>query len=130
LLNLSRLLRQAKPVRFKTGRDEIEVPAAAVSILVRALDALCSEGGVDVVPVARELTTQQAANLLNVSRQYVARLVDDGTLKAAVTEGGHRRIRLHDLLAFRTMRDAKRGKALDELEELSESLGGYSALKR
>jgi excisionase family DNA binding protein len=81
-----------------------------------------------VVPVGKELTTQQAADILNVSRQYLVRLLDEGRLPCSKT-GSHRRILVGDLLAFKLERDQNRREALDKLTQLSEDLGGYSELE-
>ena len=83
---------------------------------------------VTVVPIGKELTTQQAADLLNVSRQYLVRLLDEGKVPFTKT-GKHRRLRMEDVLAFKQTRDKDRKTALDRLTELSEEFGGYSELK-
>ncbi len=71
------------------------------------------------------LTTQQAAERLNVSRQYVVRLVDRGDLPS-IKVGAHRRIAAKEVAAFKKLRDAKRNAALDRLAAMSEEFGGYS----
>ncbi|MCA9626420.1 MAG: helix-turn-helix domain-containing protein [Myxococcales bacterium] len=83
---------------------------------------------ITVVPVGQELTTQQAADLLNVSRQYLVRLLDDGQLAYRRT-GKHRRLRVEDVLTFKEHRDRKRKAALGELARLSEEAGGYEELE-
>lgn len=78
-----------------------------------------------LVRIDRELTSQQAADMLNVSRQYVARLADAGELQVATTKGGHRRFRLADVLSHKRRRDDGRRRALGELMDLTEEYGGY-----
>ncbi|MDP3235012.1 MAG: excisionase family DNA-binding protein [Myxococcales bacterium] len=79
---------------------------------------------VTVVPVGAKVTTQQAAALLNVSRQYLVRLLDEGRMPFRRT-GKHRRVRVEDVLAFKHARDSERRRGLRELSELTQEFGGY-----
>lgn len=132
---LSRLLHSAHQKRMgprckligPTG-ESIEVPESVFLVLERVVEVLASGDAVTVVPVGKELTTQQAANLLNVSRQYLVRLLDQGEIPFRRT-GKHRRLRIEDVLAYRERRDRVRREALDELARQSEELGGYSELE-
>jgi excisionase family DNA binding protein len=81
-------------------------------------------GASGVVPVGKELTTQQAADLLNVSRQYLVRLLDEGRILYTRT-GKHRRLRIEEVLAFKERRDAERRVALRDLTQLTEDADGY-----
>jgi len=129
LLRLAKLLNE-RVVTLSVGREAINIPKSALRVLREAVDVLAQGDSTSVVRVERELTTQQAAELLNVSRQYVVRLIEAGEIPATETAGGHRRIQLNDLLAFKEQRDARRRSALDELEDLTESYGGYAPLKK
>lgn len=110
------------------GETIVELPEAVFYVLKRVADVLASGDAVTVVPVGKELTTQQAANLLNVSRQYVVRLLDQGRIPYTKT-GKHRRLRVEDVLAFRRMRDQERRAKLDDLTRMSGELGGYTDLE-
>jgi excisionase family DNA binding protein len=72
----------------------------------------------------RTVPYSPAADILNISRQYLVRLVDTGEL-AGEKVGSHRRLRAADVAAFKAVRDAKRTSALDRLSSLSEDAGGY-----
>jgi excisionase family DNA binding protein len=106
----------------------VQLPESVFYVLERVAKVLADGDAVTVVPVGKELTTQRAADLLNVSRQYLVRLLDAGQLPYTRT-GKHRRLRVEDVLAFKEKRDQERKAALDRLTELSEELGGYDELK-
>ena len=72
--------------------------------------------------------TQQAADLLNISRQYLVRLLEEGRIPYTRT-GKHRRLRIDDVVAYKQARDHERSESLDELARLSDELGGYDELK-
>jgi excisionase family DNA binding protein len=77
-----------------------------------------------VVRTPREVSTQQAATVLNVSRPTVANLIDDGVLPSRKV-GSHRRITLADLLAYRDDMVARRRAVLDQMSRDAEELGLY-----
>lgn len=77
-------------------------------------------------PIGREVTTQQAADLLNISRQYLVRLLDEGRIPYRKT-GKHRRLRIEDVLSFKEKRDKDRRAGLRELSRMTEELGGYDS---
>lgn len=107
--------------------EAIELPGSVMEMLQQVIQVLASGDAITVVPVARELTTQQAADILNVSRQYLVRLLDGGRIPHRKS-GTHRRVRLDDVLAFKRLRDRERMASLDELSRLSQELGGYDEL--
>lgn len=113
------------PIHVVDGSGkQVELPAPLADVMARAA-ALMAEGRqVSVVAGDEMLTTRGAAERLNVSRQYVVRLVDRGRLPA-VKVGSHRRLRASDVEAFRMQRDAERDAALDRLAAISEEMGGY-----
>ena len=103
----------------------VEVPAALTAIIHRAAELIAEGHPVAVMSDDEILSTQDAADLLNVSRQYLVRLVDAGDLPAEKV-GSHRRLRLADVAAFKAQQDTKRTSALDRLTTLSEDAGGYA----
>ena len=108
--------------------EAVALPESVFHVLERVAEVLARGDAITIVPVGKELTTQQAADLLNISRQYLVRLLDEQKLAFSRT-GKHRRLRIEDVLAFKRRRDRGREAALDELTALSEELGGYSDLK-
>ncbi len=98
-------------------------------ILARVVEVLERGDAITVVPVGKELTTQQAADLLNISRQYLVRLLDEGKVPHTRT-GKHRRLRFEDVLTFKQTRDRERDESLNELTRLSKEFGGYAELNK
>jgi excisionase family DNA binding protein len=130
---LARLLGGAGPGRRGSDRgyqllrpkgEALPLPAAIASVLERVAELLARGEAVSVVPVGRELTSQEAADLLNISRQYLVRLLDGGWIPCSRT-GKHRRLRIEDVSACRQKRGAERRSALRDLTGLTEDFCGY-----
>ena len=128
LAGMLKTARKGKPRHVVQIVDEggkpVALPDRLADLMARAATLLAKGHTVSVVADDEMLTTQRAAELLNVSRQYVVRLVDGGTLPA-VKVGSHRRLRARDVEAYKTRRDSDRDAALDRLADTSESMGGY-----
>jgi excisionase family DNA binding protein len=123
LRELARGRRQARCELVTPNGERTAIPEAVLHVLEVATEVLARGDAVAIVPLRTELTTQQAANLLNVSRQYLVRLLDEGSVPSTKT-GTHRRVRMDDLLRFKAKRDADRKAKLDELSQLGEEYAG------
>lgn len=125
---LSRLL-ATKPAadraRVKLDGRELILPRMALALLRDLLTEMAQGNAVTVVPTHAELTTQEAANLLNVSRPHLVKLLEEGGIPFSKA-GAHRRIRYQDLKAYQQKREKGSHKLLDELVEQAQEHGmGY-----
>ena len=100
----------------------LELPEVVTRLLLDILKQTAAGNAVTLVSIEAEITTQQAADLLMVSRPYLIRLVENGTLPARMV-GKHRRLQLRDVLARKADQFAKRSKVLDELAAYDQELG-------
>lgn len=106
-------------------RVELELPGIAVDLLVQALSELAEGRAVTVVPLDAELTTQQAADQLGVSRPFLVKLLEHGELPYRKV-GRHRRVQLRDVLAYRRRAEEARKRTLADLAAQGQELDlGY-----
>ncbi|MEF2547975.1 excisionase family DNA-binding protein [Aurantimonas sp. E1-2-R+4] len=118
------LAKNAKgPLRVKLDDgQELTLPVSAARLLSHLLREMGMGNAVTLIPIHAELTTQQAADLLNISRPHLIGLLSKGEMPFH-TAGTHRRIRFNDLEAFRIKSEESRKKALDELAEDLQDMG-------
>lgn len=109
------------------GHDEpLELPTGAVELLMDILEAMAAGRGVTLIPENAELTTVQAAEILNVSRPFLIRLLDEGQFPHRKV-GKHRRIRMEDVMAYKARIDSDREALLDQLAAEAQELDmGYN----
>jgi excisionase family DNA binding protein len=109
-------------VRFESAPGEpLVLPAAVIRLLGALLTELAKGNAVTLMPHHAELTTQEAADLLNVSRPFLVSLLVNGQLPFHKV-GTHRRVRFSDLMIYKRRRDAESEAALRELAALSQEL--------
>jgi excisionase family DNA binding protein len=109
-------------LRVEDDSEELVVPRGVVELVARILAHMASGQGVSVVPTRAELTTQQAADLLNVSRPHLIGLLEAGEIDYRKV-GKHRRIKVSSLLAYMRADDHRRRGAADELSTLTQEMG-------
>ena len=107
--------------------EQVAIPASALEALRQVAVAMANGQAVTVAPHDLELTTQEAADLLHVSRPHLIKLVDRGDLahhRTSDEPGAHRRVLLKDVTAYRDQRRRTRREQLRELTRASQQLGG------
>lgn len=102
--------------------DALVLPRDAVSLLAYILAQAAEGRGVSVIPSNAELTTQQAADMLNVSRPFLIRLLEAGTIPYRMV-GKHRRITAEALMEYKRRDDQQRRTAADDLAALGQEFG-------
>ena len=122
-------IQEVSIVRLTPSLEEatsLELPTGVLSILQQVLEELGEGNAVAVAPYPSEISTQQAAEILNVSRPYVVKLMERGTFPYRKV-GPRRRILLNDLLAYKDQDDQLYRVAADELAQEAQRLGlGYN----
>lgn len=108
--------------REQQAAESIELPASVLRLLLDILAQMANSNAVQLTPIQAELTTQQAADLLDVSHPYLLTLVATGELPA-YTVGGEQRISTADLLTYQRELDAKRLQVLNEMTAYDQALG-------
>lgn len=103
---------------------EIELPETIHALLVSIVENLKAGNGVSVIPIHAELTTVEAAQLLNVSRPFLIKQIESSLLPHHMV-GTHRRLKLADVLDYRDRLDTQASKALDAMTAEAEDLGLY-----
>ncbi len=109
-------------VDHEHGDEALVVPRGAVELLARILAHMATGQAVSVVPSHAELTTQQAADMLNVSRPFLIGLLEGGEVEYRKV-GKHRRVAASSLLDYMRRDDQNRREAADELSALSQDMG-------
>ena len=102
--------------RVRMDDTDLVLPRHALELLRNILTEMAQGNSVTIMPVHAEVTTQEAANLLNVSRPHLVKLLEKGAIPFSRV-GTHRRIRLQDVMEYRAARTAESEAALQALAD-------------
>ena len=123
---LSPFVQQKRPLTLRVrvaGQEKpFELPTGAVALLMDILEAMAAGRGMTLIPENAELTTVQAADMLNVSRPFLIKLLDENVLPHRKV-GKHRRIRMEDVMAYKASIDRERETVLDQLARQAQEQG-------
>ncbi len=111
-----------KSVTIVIDGVEVQLPQIAMKVLGKIISYIAQGKAISIAPADSELTTQQAADILNVSRPHLVKLVEEGEIPH-VKVGKHRRVKLTDIMAYRETRKKVRREALGELQKLGQKMG-------
>ena len=116
-------LKKGAPMKLRLDDEAtVKLPAPAAALLVRILEEMARGNAVTIIPVHAELTTQEAADMLNISRPSLIQLLEEGKIDYRRV-GTHRRVRFEALMKYKRHVDEERRKALDELAAYDQELG-------
>ncbi len=127
LSRFAKLKEQEVQATFHSDDSEemVEIPASAFRLFVEILNQMASGNAVALIPKHAELSTQEAAEFLNVSRPFVIKLIENKELPCKKV-GTHRRLLFSDVEAYKRKVDAQRSEALQELVDQAQELDlGY-----
>ncbi len=124
MLSSAALRSEQRPRLVGADGTALDLPEPVFQLLRQVVHILAQGDSVSIVPVHKELTTQQAADLLNVSRPYLITLLEKGEIEFSRT-GKHRRIQFGNVMTYKRKRDAERREELAELTRMSEQFGSY-----
>lgn len=124
---MANLITEDKPTKLQMALEkgemaDVTLSPAIANTFLQVLRLISSGKGFKLMPVGAVLTTQQAADHLNVSRPFLIKLLEAGDIPFTKT-GRHRRIKAEDLFAYKAERDAHRGEALSDMAKLDAEKG-------
>ena len=123
---LSRYVKTKAPLKLRVTESDqvepIELPAAAVALLTDVLEAMAAGRGITIIPQNAELTTAQVAEVLNVSRPFLIKLLEQENIPHRKV-GRHRRVLMEDVINYKATIDAEREAVLDRLAAEAQEQG-------
>ena len=126
LEKISRMLANDAPISLSVGNEGemVELPKAVSQVLRQIISHMEHNRMVFITPMGPILTTQEAADILGVSRPYLIKLLEERQIPFS-SVGTHRRIHINDVLQYKVRRQKEREEGLREIAQISQELGLY-----
>jgi excisionase family DNA binding protein len=124
IAELRRFLSNSGRESPKSGIHQIKLPDSLYRLLLKIVQELADGKAVSLTSAAQELSSQEAASFLGVSRQFLVRLLDEGKIRFHRV-GTHRRVYMQDLISFRKERDLRRHQAIEQMAREAVADGVY-----
>lgn len=121
---LEQLHSENPEIEIEETEEKIRIPISALKLLAKILKEISQGRPISIVPVATEMTTQAAAELLGCSRPHVVKLLEEGKIEYTKV-GKHRRIKYEDVVKYQKEIKAKQKRIISETMELDEESGLY-----
>ena len=123
---LEQLRSESPEIEIEETEEKIKIPKSALVLLAKILKEISQGNPISIVPIATEMTTQAAAELLGCSRPHVVKLLEEGQIKYTKV-GKHRRVKYEDVLSYKKLLKAKQKSAITEIMQLDEESGLYDS---
>ena len=121
---LSKISNLDQFVMLKSDGQEVKIPSSVSRVLYEIISIMSKGGAMTIIPMEKELTTQQAADILNVSRPFLIKLLENGQISFHKV-GTHRKIYMKDLMDFKENLNINRSNKISEIITLSQEYGLY-----
>jgi len=113
-------------IEIEGKKEKLQIPSRALELLNEILKAMSQGNPISIVPVAKEVTTQKGAKILECSRSYFVKLLENGELDF-IKVGRHRRIKFEDVIDYKQKMKAEQKSRLIQMMNSDEELGGYGS---
>ncbi len=117
---------EATEIEIEETKEKIKIPLRALKLLGDILKAMGEGKPISIVPVATEVTTQKAAEILGCSRPFLVKLLEDGKIEYTKV-GKHRRIKFEDVMNYRQSMKAQQKKSIIDIMNGDEEIGLYDS---
>ena len=113
-------------IEIKESKEKIKIPLSALKLLAKILKETSQGRPVSIVPIATEVTTQAAAEILGCSRPHIVKLLESGKIKFTKV-GKHRRIRYEDIIKYKKEMKDLQERLINEIMDTDEKSGLYDS---